>query len=299
MQNRIQYIDTLKGLAIFLVVFAHCIPLQFVEPVEGDGFAQLPMRINDFIYLFHMPLFMFLSGYLFYKPVSDVVSWQDFGKSLWKRFQSLIVPYFVAGAALYFLKGMFFVYWYLLVLFEFILICSIVRFVVSRMKTSHCEVILIGLYVLMVVVLFCFFPQIKQYHKAPFLEIEHLSLFPYFLLGLVCHKFSYEKSLLSKEWVLLCVGFIMVFAFILMTKVKGGEVAMSLCKLLFVSALIFVIAYVFYHLPQDSKAMSAFQRLGKYSLEIYILHFFFLFKNPINWEWVRGLFIERGGYLYF
>ena len=90
------------------------------------------------------------------------------------------------------------------------------------------------------------------------------------------------------------VMFVMM-AFILMKRVGGGEVVMSLFKLLFVSALIFVIAYEFYHLPQDSKVMSVFQRLGKHSLEIYILHFFFLFNNPIDWDRVSGLFVERGG----
>ena len=163
MHNRVQYIDALKGLAIFLVVFAHCIPLQFMEPRGGDVYASQPMRINDFIYLFHMPLFMFLSGYLFYKPVSGVVSWQDFGKSLWKRFQSLIVPYFVAGVTLYYVKGMFFVYWYLLVLFEFILICSIFRCVVSKMKTSHNDVLLMGLYIL------------HHQHQEVFLFLMHLT----------------------------------------------------------------------------------------------------------------------------
>ena len=194
---------------------------------------------------------------------------------------------------------MFFVYWYLLVLFEFILNCSIARFVISRMETPYKDVILMGLYALMAVILVLVFPQIRPYHRAPFLEIEHLSLFPYFIFGIFCRRCSYENRLLSKEWMLLCYGFVMVMAYIMMTRVEGGEVAMSLCKFLFVLALILVIAYVFYHLSQNSKVMFLFQRLGKYSLEIYILHFFFLFTNPIDWDKVSRLFVERGGACFY
>ena len=49
--NRIGYIDIAKALLIILVVIGHSTPLQ---------------PIVNFIYLFHMPLFIFLSGY-FYK----------------------------------------------------------------------------------------------------------------------------------------------------------------------------------------------------------------------------------------
>jgi fucose 4-O-acetylase-like acetyltransferase len=54
---RLQYIDRLKGLAIILVVMGHII-----------GFSQPEDGINTFIYTFHMPLFMFLSGLVISAP---------------------------------------------------------------------------------------------------------------------------------------------------------------------------------------------------------------------------------------
>lgn len=72
---RLGWIDSLKGIGIMLVVFAH---------------HSLPVAIDAYIFSFHMPLFFFISGYLF-----------DFGKHaanaagfVKKRFRSLIVPYF-------------------------------------------------------------------------------------------------------------------------------------------------------------------------------------------------------------
>lgn len=53
MKQRIDYIDRMKGLAIFLVVMEH---------VYGMAFAQSDDVAYRVISSFHMPLFMFLSG---------------------------------------------------------------------------------------------------------------------------------------------------------------------------------------------------------------------------------------------
>ncbi len=72
---RFHWIDALKGIGIILVVLAH---------------HSLPVALDTYIFSFHMPLFFFVSGFLF-----------DFGKYassasnfMKKRFKSLIVPYF-------------------------------------------------------------------------------------------------------------------------------------------------------------------------------------------------------------
>lgn len=49
-------LDAAKGVLIFLVVFGH-----LIEPVRGEGWG---MHVYRFIYLFHMPAFIFISGML-------------------------------------------------------------------------------------------------------------------------------------------------------------------------------------------------------------------------------------------
>lgn len=56
---RINYIDRMKGLAILLVVLGHV--YSFVMGAESS-------EVNRFIYSFHMPLFMALSGYVAFTP---------------------------------------------------------------------------------------------------------------------------------------------------------------------------------------------------------------------------------------
>lgn len=58
---RNRQIDLLKGIAVFLVLWGHC--LQYMSLGSFDYYENFMYRI---IYSFHMPLFMAISGYLFY-----------------------------------------------------------------------------------------------------------------------------------------------------------------------------------------------------------------------------------------
>lgn len=77
--NRIIWLDNLKGVLILLVVLGHAI--QAINPVS---FQQDPLFL--FIYSFHMPLFMFVSGYACSRAK---VEWGW----LKRRFKQLIIPY--------------------------------------------------------------------------------------------------------------------------------------------------------------------------------------------------------------
>lgn len=84
MKQRLYYIDNLKGILILLVILGHCIQFTTAD------FDHHP--IFRFIYSFHMPLFMTVSGYVSYKAE---LKWE----SLSRRFMQLVVP-FLAWAAI-------------------------------------------------------------------------------------------------------------------------------------------------------------------------------------------------------
>jgi len=86
-------IDALKGFLIILVVLGHAI--QFIYSVNNFDNNFL-WRI---IYSFHMPLFMFISGYLSYSKNRQ----NDF-KWIKKRFLLLVVPFFTWIIIDYFFK---------------------------------------------------------------------------------------------------------------------------------------------------------------------------------------------------
>jgi fucose 4-O-acetylase-like acetyltransferase len=86
--------DILRGFAIILVVLAHCIQ-------EGSGveFARETLYFSDklyqFIYSFHMPLFMMVSGYLAWGSVGRANGLVPRRALLRRRVQSLLTPIFL------------------------------------------------------------------------------------------------------------------------------------------------------------------------------------------------------------
>ncbi|WP_284653591.1 acyltransferase family protein [Flavobacterium terrisoli] len=74
--NRINWVDQVKGITIFLVVYAHNFPFN-----------------EKYIYGFHMPLFIMISG--FFHPKAPQL------KDLTKRLSTIIIPYFIWSLLLY------------------------------------------------------------------------------------------------------------------------------------------------------------------------------------------------------
>ena len=75
-RTHIEWIDDLKAIAIMFVVWGH--------------FASGNILVCRFIYSFHVPLFFFISGYLYkqeQKPYTLILN----------NFRRLIVPYLVLG----------------------------------------------------------------------------------------------------------------------------------------------------------------------------------------------------------
>lgn len=61
MEKRNHNIDIIKGIAIYCVLWGHCI-----QCMAGDvDFFNI--KAITFIYSFHMPLFALISGYLFFR----------------------------------------------------------------------------------------------------------------------------------------------------------------------------------------------------------------------------------------
>ncbi|MGN0006516.1 MAG: acyltransferase family protein [Alistipes sp.] len=83
--DRMVYIDIAKALCIVLVVVGHYTPA---------GCPVWWQTIHDIIYTFHMPLFMFASGFVYVATKKDE-KYKDF---IIKKIRRLMIPYFVVSA---------------------------------------------------------------------------------------------------------------------------------------------------------------------------------------------------------
>lgn len=97
-KSRLLDIEACKGLAIFLVVLGHV----GARSVPAD--AHLYEWLRGAIYLFHMPFFMFFSGFIFllsFKPLLNIKDLLGFCK---KKFWRLFPAYFLLALLVFFGK---------------------------------------------------------------------------------------------------------------------------------------------------------------------------------------------------
>ena len=97
---RLDAIDKLKGLAIFLVVVGHLVARD--APAGNHWYVVL----KETIYLFHMPLFMFLSGLILAysrKPISSLAGYR---KYVFGKFKRLMPAYLLFSLVVFVGKRM-------------------------------------------------------------------------------------------------------------------------------------------------------------------------------------------------
>lgn len=102
MKNRDQYLDNivhLRGVMIILVVLGHALSIfvgdyaghEMIESAFGSGLRKV-------IYSFHMPIFMAISGFLYYFEVQKTIGRQTFdgfGYFVCKKAKRLLIPFII------------------------------------------------------------------------------------------------------------------------------------------------------------------------------------------------------------
>ena len=95
--QRIEYIDNLRGFAIFLVLLGH------IFIAKAPGGTHYPFC--EMIYSFHMSLFFFISGYLVYK--TNKIREKGTKQYISKKTISLLTPYILVVHSSVFYKKFF------------------------------------------------------------------------------------------------------------------------------------------------------------------------------------------------
>lgn len=202
--HRIAYWDITKSVAIFCVVWGHC--LQNMTTNTGylwsDGLSQL-------IYSFHMPLFMVISGYFAFGSLSRPI-----GITLKKKILQLIVPsisWFIIISLLAMtlhrdfsverLRHILFTlphsFWFLKALF----LCYIIALAGVWLMRWHKWSVL-----LFVMIIFCL-GEVLNFSST-------ISMLPFFIAGLLLH--IHEKKISSHQnWIVVCCLLIFTSMFIL------------------------------------------------------------------------------------
>lgn len=198
--RRIIWVDVLKCLAMFLVLWGHCI-----QHFTNLDFCNNPVFL--FIYSFHMPLFMMLSGYF----ASNLLK-RSYLNVFTSKFLQLLLPTLIFGIV-YWLQSRFLLHqthrnitfiWYYYWFLKSLFVCIMLFYIGVKI----CKKKWIGLTTMIVISQFV---DIIPY--LIFLQLRYM--FPCFVLGYVlCHFkdyfYRYTRIILPVSlafWCLMLIGF--------------------------------------------------------------------------------------------
>lgn len=201
LKQRIIWIDALKGILMILVVLGHAIQTEIGRYCEE-------YHLWNLIYSFHMPAFMAVSGWLFYRKPTDLasISYQSGGgyiNSCIRRCYQLLIPYLIWSLLAFLTRGTYTMerfynivympdsyFWFLWVLFGICVIFSGTQSFSSKLKINESAVILIVcamlLGVMVVLDLRVFGFQFLAYY------------FLFYTLGYMLHKYESRLSRLRQ-----------------------------------------------------------------------------------------------------
>lgn len=179
-KERIIYLDMLKFFAIFLVIWGHII--LFARPTSREADAWIHNGTLQFIYSFHMPLFMMLTGFVFAMTIRG-----SFMSSMKKKFRQLIIPSLTWGIIMLLIEmplstttshsNILMTLWQKLWFLKSAFFCGIVAFPVFRYdnRTSTVWIILLALIVQ-------FIPE-----STP---LRYVFMLPFFLMGGLIYRYN-------------------------------------------------------------------------------------------------------------
>jgi fucose 4-O-acetylase-like acetyltransferase len=299
--------SVMKVIGILLVVLGHATRMYTeggtIAPRIGSDFLQY---LTQYIYNFHMPVFVFVSGAIYFYVKQEVGSYKKFKPFITNKAKRLLIPYLVFGI-FYVTPVMIF-----LKLTKYNVFKYILKNIVLSLDCRHLW------YVFMLFNVFLIFFIIEKYiNKIPKIITIVILLFMYLLSGKLTsifqisataqyllffylgYLFQQNKNLINKidKYFL---PFILMFAcnlLFLIISIYIGKYDIRIMKilkdLLYVGASVFGIYYVYFISLIISKTKiienNLYKWLKKDGFGIYLFHpmiiycIFYMFKeNRIN-----------------
>ena len=276
-RERIGYIDALKGFAILCVVLGHVADGY----LDGNSFPESSYMIYciyNVIYAFHMPLFMMISGFVYYTAYFNDSGLPD-QKRIRRQALNLVAVYFIFSipfglfkAALGGLvnKGVTVTdvllvwakpitpYWYLYALIGLYLIFSIKKIHLTDERICLAATLFVAL--------------VSPLINFKYFELRNIAYYcTFFYIGMLYRK---NKSL-SCKWMIAAIfaGSVALLA-LFWNKAYKLEISIGylpVIKLFVAIGVILSVWFVFENVSFLSNN-SLLQLCGRYSLEIYVIH---------------------------
>lgn len=271
MQQRLVYVDMMRGIAILLVVAAHLIQTNVVDGTYSRAF----MFVNSF----HMPLFFAISGFIaqkVYKPMREAKSVLLFIK---KKAIALLVPLFVWDLVVFklFLSNKWnmpsvedFIneitnprLWFLQTLFLIFVCYGIYLYLCEKWNKNQSIVKDLAM-IALVFMFYGFYYMLNFKYGSVFLYSM------YFYMGVMISKYqSLEKMAFNP--ILLVISFFVFCMLVGHWDIHSDSYVADVIKNI-IDPCAFIIVLNVCKKYETIKASKFISQWGRYSLEIYVAH---------------------------
>lgn len=299
--KRIEYIDAMRGFAMILVVYSHILFFGYSHSfgndfsLGGDNF----LSFNSLFILFRMPLFFFISGFILYK---NDFEWntQNIASFITKKAKIQLIPTLFFLFIYTFITDVSFIdsccntskwgYWFTVALFEYFIIYVLYRFVCNLIgkKNGIDWILILGSLILYFMVTPTCLRRLNIIDTTAcgVIGLENLKYFLFFAIGTLVKKhFGNIQTLLDKGLVS-SIGLLLFFG-ICIYVLHNGYFSNALYTHLFLiisGFLGLMIVFSFFRKYQrsftsDTVIGKSLQYIGRRTLDIYLLHYFFLPRN--------------------
>ena len=307
---RREWLDALRGFTMIMVVANHVAQIGFEEQWKHSSSLQ-------FLLLFRMPLFFFISGFLAYKA-SQVWDLRNLGTLVLKKMRVQLIPtlcFFLLATAI--LKPSFWPgleesfhsptkggYWFTLVLLYMFLIYyleSKITSLFSKNKAFWISAALIALLFIISLVFYdtCYQPKHFSWAKGypgKMTDIHRFLLdsslgqlmlwMPFFLFGNIAHRYwnGFQK-LMDSKWFFPIIVLLAILCTMDALKWRTLRMAWAIIPQTGAMFLLLLIALMYFrnykhYFTKMTVIGASLQYIGRRTLDIYLIHFLFVPSLP-------------------
>lgn len=319
MYNRIGYLDALRGFVMLLVVLAH-VPIYSYHQTDGMSFSILPTT-------FHLALFFFISGWFVNSGAvrnagatkrhivptlrgdATTIRGNYDNNNRWKalkgKFVQLIVPTIVFYLLYCWMNGIDIVenlwndkykagYWFCFVLFVFYLTLTISKTITEKFFGA----ILIFFFALAMIMLNTNMVTdlLAKWNIPNILCIQQWQYFIFFYLGYLAHLHQERFFSWLDDGRIMAVAIVLFIGSLLLWYKQPLNLFGIKASFLLWGVLGAALSFAFFRkneswFSQQTYIGRTLQYVGRRTLDVYLLHFFFL---PKNLDWVGNYVMGNG-----
>ncbi len=299
---RLEWLDALRGFTMIMVVANHVAGLGF-------GMAAKMSSSMQFLIMFRMPLFFFVSGFLAYKA-SQVWDLKNLGCLLLKKVRVQTIPtvvFFLLGAAI---LGKSFCptvtdwiagptkggYWFTIVLLYMFIVYYLFCYIESKLKWKSWIPITILFVISICLYETCYQPKYFAWafgwRGAPseFMNTSSFGqlilYFPFFLYGNIVHRYwKGAQKVMDSKWFFPILILVVIFSALDSLKWHTLRMTWAIIPLTLARFSLLTIVFMYFrnyhqYFTKFTVIGRSFQYIGRRTLDIYLIHYLFMPNLP-------------------